>query len=124
MTCVRCDQPDDDAHHVTGRGADGRYLGPEFTARTCHSCHELVHDDWHTLDVVEGTAANTQLEILELGLTRTAAFVGRLADALPEPICGFMARLAAWLARCAAGLAAAIYAFDNHVPEWRTSPDV
>jgi hypothetical protein len=123
MTCARCGAEADYGHHVTGRDDRGHYLDPKFTAPLCHSCHELVHDDWHTLGVADLVVADTELEILQLGLTRTAAFAGRLSEGLPEPLGGFISRLAAWLARCAQRLRAAIRTLDDQVPGWRTSPN-
>jgi hypothetical protein len=86
--CVFCGRPADFRHHWTGRGADGRYLDPELAAWTCHSDHELCgNDDWHTLGIYDADPAQTTfLDSLELRLARLGSGLGRVAEALPEPL--------------------------------------
>jgi hypothetical protein len=103
--CIICGAPAEAPHHVTWRGAAGAYLDPEFRAPLCHSHHEFVGEDRWT---GEGTAPNrseTFLDSLELRLGRTAIFVGRVAESLPEPLATLLASLAEHLARWAAELA-------------------
>ena len=119
--CLFCGAPAERDHHCTGRDALGRYLDPEFVGPTCHDDHELVHDDWHTRGVGDGRVETaTFLHALELGLTRTAMFVGRLAEVTPPPLDGFLGRLAAWLAKMASGLSGSIALLDRYCPEWQS----
>jgi hypothetical protein len=122
--CLLCLDPPEDGHHVTATGDDGRYLDPKFTASVCHSCHELVGDDLNTIGTPRGATTDTFLGSLELRLTRTAAFVGRVAEAAPEPFATCLGWLAAHLERWASGLRTAIGALDQNAPTWRTIPGV
>ena len=122
--CLYCPEASEDRHHLTSRDARGRYLDPDLTAPLCHSCHELVGDDWHTIEVQDESTADTFLASLEVRLTRTASFVGRLADAVPEPLHTFLSWLACHLATWAGQLGDSIRALDRGAPGWRALPGV
>src|SRR5271154_2787479 len=117
--CLLCPDPSDDRHHVTGRDANGHYLDPKLTGPVCHSCHELVGEDWNTADVPDSAAADTFLGSLELRLPRTASFGGRVAEVAPDPLSTFLAWLATHLAAWANRLRGSIDALDQNAPGWR-----
>jgi hypothetical protein len=98
--CLLCEDPSEDRHHLTATDERGAYLDPELRAPLCHDHHELASDDLHTVGTPAGSRSTTFLGSLELRLTRTAAFLGRVADAAPEPFASFLALLALHLARC------------------------
>jgi hypothetical protein len=117
-------EPAERRHHVTGRGPDGRYLDPEFTAPLTHTEHELVHDDWQTLELTDSNHPETFLDSLELCLKRAGPFVGRLSETMPEPIATFLALLARCLTRWAARLEGSLHALNTYSPGWRAIPGV
>jgi hypothetical protein len=114
----------EDGHHVTGRDAKETYVDPTFKAPLCHSCHELVGEDWNTIGVQDASAAETFLDSLELRLTRTASFIGRVAEPGPEPFRTFLLALAVHLAAWATRLHEVIAALDQYLPAWRTTPGI
>jgi hypothetical protein len=119
--CLFCGGSAERDHHCTGRDALGRYIDPGFVAPTCHDDHELTHDDWYTHGAGDGLVETaTFLHALQLGLERVGMFVGRLAEATPPPLDGFLAGLAAWLAKMAGGLAGSIASLDRYCPGWQT----
>jgi hypothetical protein len=122
--CLLCLEPSDDRHHLTGCDADGERLDPELTGRLCHSCHELAGDDMNTAGIPDRPAADTFLSSLELRLSRTASFLGRVAEATPDPLRGFLACLARHLAEWARRLRTSIGALDQNAPGWRKIPGV
>lgn len=124
--CPLCDGPAGKGHHVTGRGADGRYLDPESVLRTCHDDHMLLHDDWNTLGAADGAANcdHTFLGSLEVRLTRTAALAGRVAETAPPPFSFVFALVAQLLAAWASRLSNSLSALDRYSPGWRASPGV
>ncbi len=121
--CLLCPDSPEDGHHVTGRDRDGRYLDPKLTGRLCHSCHELVSDDEHTA-ATQDAVSDTFLGGLELRLSRSASFVGRVAQAVPEPFATFFGWLATHLAGWASRLRASLAALDQNAPGWRAIPGV
>jgi hypothetical protein len=125
--CIFCGEPADDDHDITARGADGRYLDPELKSPLCHSCHELCGDDLYTHGLAVPGGGSTFLESLELRLARLGVFLGRLAEALPEPLAPLAALiglLALHLARWREGLHRSIAALDRYSPGWRDAPGV
>jgi hypothetical protein len=122
--CLLCPEPPEDGHHVTATDARGSYLDPEFRGGLCHSCHELAGDDINTVGTPPGASSDTFLCSLELRLARSAAFVGRVAQAAPEPLDSFLAWLATHLARWTSRLHASITALDENAPGWRAIPGV
>ena len=122
--CLRCGEPAEAGHHVTWRGTDGFYLDPEFRAALCHSHHEFVGEDRWTIEGTNAGRSDTSLDSLYLRLSRTAFFVGRLAESLPEPLATFLASLAKHLACWADDLSRSIGVFSEYSPEWRTFPGV
>jgi hypothetical protein len=109
---------------VTATAESGIYLDPDFRGGLCHSCHEFVGEDINTVGTRPGSRGNTFLGSLELRLARAAAFVGRVAQAAPEPFAAFLASLAAHLARWATSLRTALDALDQNAPGWRAIPGV
>jgi len=103
--CLLCGEPAEAGHHVTWRGADGSYLDPEFRAPLCHSHHEFVRDDRWTSEGTDAGRSDPFLDSLYVRLSRTASFVGRLAESSPDPIAVFLTLLARHLAAWAAELA-------------------
>jgi hypothetical protein len=121
--CLLCPEPPEDNHHVTGRGPDGRYLDPKLVGPLCHDCHELVEED-NTAGAPDHASTETFLGSLELRLSRTAGFVGRVAATLPDPFATLFAWLASHLARWASRLHDSLAALDQNAPQWRTIPGV
>ena len=117
--CLLCSEPPEDNHHVTGTDAGDAYLDPGLTGPLCHDCHELVGDDAHTAGMPTPETTDTFLGSLKLRLSRTASFVGRVAECLPEPFASFFALLATHLARWAARLHDSITVLDENLPQWR-----
>ena len=122
--CLLCGAPSEDGHHVTGRDANETYLDPVFKAPLCHSCHELVGEDWNTVGVQDTAPAESFLDSLELRLTRTATFTGRVAEPAPEPLRRFLLALASHLAAWSARLHEVIAALDQYLPAWRATPGI
>lgn len=118
--CALCGGPCGRRHHLTGRDDEDRYLDPEFTIPVCHDDHELVHDDWRTLEVLEVHGRLTFVDRVELRLRRAAVFAARLAAARPEQ--GIWRSVATALARWADELARARRRFDERDPLWRADP--
>jgi hypothetical protein len=124
MTCAICGEAYDDLHDITGRDSAGGYLDPELLAPLCHSDHELCgNDDWNTLGIHDASRS-TFLDSLELRLARLGSFMGRLAEALPEPLATLIGLIALHLARWRAGLGRSIVALDRYSPGWRAIPGV
>jgi len=124
--CAICGEASDDLHDITGRDAAGEYLDPDLLAPLCHSDHELCgNDDWHTLGIHDADSDRSAfLDSLELRLTRLGSFMGRLAEALPEPLATLIGLIALHLARWSAGLGRSIVALDRYSPGWRAIPGV
>jgi hypothetical protein len=122
--CLLCPEASEDGHHVTATDTSASYLDPEFTGGLCHSCHELAGDDINTVGTPPGSSSDTFLCSLELRLARTGAFVGRVAEAAPEPLACFLVWLATHLARWASCLRTSITALDQNAPGWRAIPGV
>ncbi len=111
--CVLCGRPCRIRHHVTQADVDG-----ELEVDVCHSHHQLLHDDWHTLGVGAEQPPTNFLDRLYLRLRRLAGFLGRLVEA------GwggeFIRLLATAVGAWATGLGRRIRLLDRHCPTWRT----
>jgi hypothetical protein len=118
--CAICGQPADDPHHLTGRGCDGAYLDPDLTASTCHDDHELLHEDLRNEGVDKPLAQATIVEKIVYRLTRTAVFVGRMAEAIPGM--AWLANLARGLRRWAEDLRGFVAVLDAWNSGWRILP--
>lgn len=116
--CVLCAARGEDAHHPTGRGADGRYLDPRLAVGGCHDHHELWHDDLRGAGIDGPVGGPTVLERLELRLRRLGLFLARVEGD------GSLARLARLLAaacvRWADELDEEIRRLDRSLPGWRS----
>jgi len=104
-------------HHPTGRDFAGKYLDPKLIIESCHSHHELCHDDWKTLGLQELDQEASILEENELRMRRLASNLARLAcspDADP-----LLVRLARSLPDWANDQARSLQALDECHPGWR-----
>ena len=43
VACASCLRAAEHAHHLEGRGPDGRYLSPDLTLAVCPRCHVRLH---------------------------------------------------------------------------------
>lgn len=122
--CPICGHPPERLHHVTGRGADGRYLDPDAVVGFCHDHHELIGDDGRTVGAVDEKADDTFLGSLELRMRRTAMLAGRVAQAAPPPFSWVLQVIATLLASWASSLAGSLEVLDQYSDGWRELPGV
>jgi hypothetical protein len=122
--CPLCERPRQRRHHVTGRGADGRYLDRKAVIGLCHDHHELIGDDWRTAGADDEKADETFLGSLELRLDRAAMLAGRVAQEAPPPFSWVFQVIATLLASWAASLAGSLTVLDRYSPGWRAQPGV
>jgi hypothetical protein len=115
--CGLCGRPAVDRHHVTGRGASGKYLDPAFTVALCHDDHELVDADLRSLGIQGPSGGVSFLDGLALRLRRLSMMLGRVeGDGL---LAWFALIAAAALSSWAEQLERVIAAFDGALPGWR-----
>ena len=75
-TCMWCNAPAVDAHHLTGRAPGRFYLDPELVVPLCHDDHELAHDDLRAARVdVPARRSWSRLRAVEFRLERLALFL-------------------------------------------------
>ena len=115
--CVLCAAPGEDAHHPTGRGADGRYLDPKLTADGCHDHHEIWHDDLRDFGIDGPAGGTTVFERHALRLRRLALFLARVEG--DGSLARLGRRLAAAFVPWAAEADEEIQRLDRGVPGWR-----
>lgn len=123
-----CGRPAAELHHPTARVAGERspYLDPDLGVPACHDDHALIYDDQRRMAELERDLERldaTILDRLEVRLRRTAAFAGRVAEAVAlsavvAVILGFATHLERW----ANELDTAIRILDASFPGWRTLP--
>ncbi|MGA2165215.1 MAG: hypothetical protein ABSH36_12195 [Solirubrobacteraceae bacterium] len=122
--CLYCAGDNALRHHPTGRDNQGSYLDSGLMLPFCHDHHELIHDDWRTLDIQDSDSGERSaprlslVERVELRLRRLAATAGRIAAAFPR--CAWIGELARSFKRWADELACFIAALDRRDTEWRS----
>jgi DNA-binding transcriptional LysR family regulator len=112
-----CGKPAVQRHHPTGEEIDRDYLVP-----VCHDHHRLSEDDWHSAGVGAKDSPITVMHGLQIGLTRWAMLLGRLAKA---GVCAeLLTTVARWMAEKAAFVGRMIDAFDRRYgPDWHAALD-
>jgi hypothetical protein len=96
------------------------YLDPDFRLPCCHDDHELVHDDWYTLELANVAGPLTVFDRNELRCRRAAVVFARAAEQNPDdPLFGPLARaLVGWADEQARG----IRRLDERYPDCRSDP--
>jgi hypothetical protein len=122
--CPLCRARAVDRHHVTGKGASGRYLDPKAVIGFCHAHHELIGDDGRAAGAVDEKADDTFLGSLELRMRRTAMLAGRISQVAPPPFSWVFQLIATLLASWATSLADSLAVLDRYSPGWRAQPGV
>jgi len=115
-TCLLCGHTKVEAHHISGRDPDRRYLDPELTVPLCGECHQLAGAD-NRAERVE-TPDGTQWSLLasvEWWLKRVALFAARACQYYDV---AWLVALAASLRRNADTLALQRRILDERYPGW------
>ena len=120
-TCIFGDDPSDDPHHISGRGADGRQLDDDVVVPLCHDHHELIHDDLRLDGLDKPLRMDNPIDQTVRRLRRAAAFLARLADAVPA--ISSLAYMARGMQRWADQLERFSQTLDRWNPSWRDAGD-